>query len=99
MSWMVKRIQEDDFGCEERPDDAKAQVLVTLADISDEELAEMASEKTERRFDREPDTLFRKWMRPSEDWPEETDLKLKICAIFDAYIMWEYSKVKQIPYN
>ncbi len=49
MSWMVKRIQEDDFGCEERP--------------------------------------------------EETDLKLKICAIFDAYIMWEYSKVKQIPYN
>ena len=62
MSWMVKRIQEDDFGCEERPDDAKAQVLVTLADISDEELAEMASEKTERRFDREPDTLLRKWI-------------------------------------
>ena len=32
MSWIVKRIQEDDFGCEERPDDAKVKVLVTLAD-------------------------------------------------------------------
>ena len=31
MSWMVKRIQEDDFGCEERPDDERTQVLVTLA--------------------------------------------------------------------
>ena len=31
MSWIVKRIQEDDFGCEERPDDAKVKVLVTLA--------------------------------------------------------------------
>ena len=30
MSWIVKRIQEDDFGCEERPDDAKVKVLVTL---------------------------------------------------------------------
>ena len=37
MSWMVKRIQEDDFGCEERPDDAKAQVLVTLADENGQE--------------------------------------------------------------
>ena len=24
MSWIVKRIQEDDFGCEERPDDARS---------------------------------------------------------------------------
>lgn len=37
MSWTVKRIQEDDFGCEERPDDAKTQVLVTLADESGQE--------------------------------------------------------------
>ncbi len=66
--------------------------LEKMAAISDEELAEMASEKTERRFDGEPDSLLRKWMRPSEGCSEETDLKLKICAIFDAYIMWEYSK-------
>ena len=69
-----------------------ARWLEKLADISDEELAEMASEKTERRFDSEPDNLLHKWMRPSEGCSEETDLKLKICAIFDAYIMWEYSK-------
>ena len=37
MSWMVKRIQEDDFGCEERPDDTKTQVLVTLADENGQE--------------------------------------------------------------
>ena len=37
MSWMVKRIQEDDFGCEERPDDARTQVLVTLADENGQE--------------------------------------------------------------
>ena len=37
MSWMVKRIQEDDFGCEERPDDAKTQVLVTLTDENGQE--------------------------------------------------------------
>ena len=34
---MVKRIQEDDFGCEERPDDAKTQVLVTLTDENGQE--------------------------------------------------------------
>ena len=33
MSWTVKRIQEDDFGCEERPDDAKT----TLADENGQE--------------------------------------------------------------
>ena len=37
MSWIVKRIQEDDFGCEERPDDAKTQVLVTLTDENGQE--------------------------------------------------------------
>ena len=66
--------------------------LKQLADISDEKLAEMASERTERRFDRDPDQMLLKWMSPSSGYSEETDLKLKICAIFDAYIMWEYSK-------
>ena len=37
MSWMVKRIQEDDFGCEERSDDERTQVLVTLADENGQE--------------------------------------------------------------
>ena len=27
MIWTVKRIQEDDYGCEERTEDAKATVL------------------------------------------------------------------------
>lgn len=66
--------------------------LEKLADISDEELSEMASERTERRFDSDPDEILRKWFRPSGDYSEETDLKRKICSIFDAYIMWEYSK-------
>lgn len=69
-----------------------ARWLKQLADISDEQLAEMASERTERRFDRDPDQILLQWMSPSMSYPEEMDLKLKICAIFDAYIMWEYSK-------
>ena len=32
MSWIVKRIQEDDFGCEERPDDAKQERLIRVED-------------------------------------------------------------------
>ena len=69
-----------------------ARWLEELSDISDEQLAEMASKRTERRFDSDPDHMLLKWMRPSEGCSEETDLKLKICSVFDAYIMWEYSK-------
>ena len=37
MNWRVKRIQEDDYGCEERPENEKAKVLVTLADENGQE--------------------------------------------------------------
>ena len=37
MGWTVKRIQEDDYGCEERSEDAKVKVLVTLVDESGQE--------------------------------------------------------------
>ena len=32
MSWTVKRIQEDDYGCRERLENEKTKVLVTLMD-------------------------------------------------------------------
>lgn len=39
MIYTVKRIDEDlDFGCEERPKDAPVMAIVTLTDISGEEL-------------------------------------------------------------
>ena len=37
MGWTVKRIQEDDYGCEERLEDAKVKVLVTLVDENGQE--------------------------------------------------------------
>ena len=52
--------------------------LKQLADISDEELAGMASERTERSWDREPDEILRKLMQPRDDCPEEDDLKDKM---------------------
>ena len=29
MNWRVKKIQEDDYGCEERPENEKTKVLVS----------------------------------------------------------------------
>ena len=37
MSWRVKRIQEEDYGCEERPENERAKVLVTLVDGNGQE--------------------------------------------------------------
>ena len=37
MNWRVKKIQEDDYGCEERPENEKTKVLVTLADENGQE--------------------------------------------------------------
>jgi hypothetical protein len=37
MGWTVKRIQEDDYGCEERAENAKVKVLVTLVDENGQE--------------------------------------------------------------
>ncbi len=37
MKYIVKRIQESDYGCEERPDDYKTTVVLTLrSDAGDE---------------------------------------------------------------
>ena len=32
MAWKVKRIQEGDYGCEERAEEERNQVIVTLVD-------------------------------------------------------------------
>ena len=37
MGGTVKRIQEDDYGCEERVENAKVKVLVTLVDENGQE--------------------------------------------------------------
>ena len=63
-----------------------------LANVSDEELAEMASERTERSWENEPDEKLRRYMLPLTGYSEEENRNLKICSIFDAYIMWLYSK-------
>ena len=60
MSWIVKRIQEDDFGCEERPDDAKVKVLVTLADENGQE----------RLIRVEDDWLYAHGIDEGSSWPE-----------------------------
>lgn len=37
MKYLVKQIQEADFGCEERPEDYQLQVLLRLCDEAGEE--------------------------------------------------------------
>jgi len=60
MIWTVKRIQEDDYGCEERAEDAKATVLVTLV-----------NEKGQERLIRvEDDWLYAKGIDEGDRWPE-----------------------------
>ena len=61
MSWIVKRIQEDDFGCEERPDDAKVKVLVTLVDENGQE----------RLVRVEDDWLYANGIDEGSCWPDE----------------------------
>ncbi len=60
MGWVVKRIQEDDFGCEERSEDAKVKVLVTLADESGHE----------RLVRVDDDWLYLKGIDEGSSWPE-----------------------------
>ena len=64
MSWIVKRIQEDDFGCEERPDDAKVKVLVTLGDENGQE----------RQIRVEDEWLYAKGIDEGSCWPEEENI-------------------------
>ena len=59
MIWTVKRIQEDDYGCEERAEDAKATVLVTLV-----------NEKGQERLIRvEDDWLYANGIDEGDRWP------------------------------
>lgn len=59
MDWIVKRIQEDDYGCEERPENEKATVLVTLID-----------EKGQERLLRvEDDWLYANGIDEGDRWP------------------------------
>ena len=60
----VKRIQEDDFGCEERPDDAKVKVLVTLGDENGQE----------RQIRVEDEWLYAKGIDEGSCWPEEENI-------------------------
>ena len=38
MKYIIKRIQESDYGCEERPDDYKSTVVLTLRSESGDEI-------------------------------------------------------------
>lgn len=67
--------------------------LKALPAIGDDELAEWASGRTERRWDNEPDAVLRRLMKPAKDIPERQDLEDKICGIFDAYIFREFEVI------
>lgn len=59
--WIVKCIQEDDFGCEERPDDVKVKVLVTLV-----------NENGQKRLVRvDDDWLYANGIDEGSSWPEQ----------------------------
>ena len=60
MSWKVKRIQEGDYGCEERQDDEKIKVLVTL----ENEAGEL------RQLIVEDDWLYAKGIDEGDPWPQ-----------------------------
>ena len=60
MSWKVKRIQEDDYGCEERQENEKTKVIVTLADKNGQE----------RQIQVEDDWLYAKGINEGDLWPD-----------------------------
>ena len=60
MSWKVKRIQEDDYGCEERQENEKTKVIVTLVDKNGQE----------RQIRVEDDWLYAKGINEGNPWPD-----------------------------
>ena len=60
MSWKVKRIQEDDYGCEERQEHEKTKVIVTLVDKNGQE----------RQIRVEDDWLYAKGINEGDLWPD-----------------------------
>ena len=61
MAWKVKRIQEGDYGCEERLDEERNLVLVTLE--NDAGLT--------RQLTADDDWLYAMGIDEGSNWPEE----------------------------
>ena len=61
MAWKVKRIQEGDYGCEERSDEERNLVLVTLE--NDAGLT--------RQLTADDDWLYAMGIDEGNNWPEE----------------------------
>ena len=69
MIWTVKRIQEDDYGCEERTEDAKATVLVTLV-----------NENGQKRLIRvKDDWLYANGIDEGDRWPSGISTSKWMC--------------------
>ena len=64
MSWRVKRIREDDYGCEERPENERTKVLVTLVDGNGQE----------RVLRIEDDWLYEQGIDEGDPWPQPEQL-------------------------
>lgn len=69
-----------------------AEWLERLPAFSDDELAEWTAEKTERRYDPEPEAVLRKYLRPAKSRTVAEDVEDKLIAIFDAYIFRKYQR-------
>jgi len=61
MAWTVKRIQESDYGCEERSAEERNQVIVTLVD----------EDGLTRQLTADDDWLYTMGIDEGSLWPEE----------------------------
>ena len=68
MSWKVKRIQEDDYGCEERKKKEKIKVIVTLVNNIGQE----------RQIRVEDDWLYAKGINEGDLWPDTLPVNASI---------------------
>ena len=68
MSWKVKRIQEDDYGCEERQENEKIKVIVTLVNNIGQE----------RQIRVEDDWLYAKGINEGNLWPDTLPVNASI---------------------
>lgn len=64
VTWRVKRIQEADYGCEERPEGEKNRVIVTLTD----------GKSGTRQLLVEDDWLYEQGIDEGSEWPEGNGL-------------------------
>ena len=68
MSWKVKRIQDDDYGCEERQENEKIKVIVTLVNNIGQE----------RQIRVEDDWLYAKGINEGDLWPDTLPVNASI---------------------